>query len=105
MHKTIQVIHDEHSSISAMLQSMNLMIERGPKDNPRLFFDVLKAMLFYIEEFPERLHHPKESKYFSQQYSNTALSLMKRLIPLNMNIKEAATWAKIYSICYWLGNY
>ncbi len=64
MHKTIQVIHDEHSSISAMLQSMNLMIERGPKDNPRLFFDVLKAMLFYIEEFPERLHHPKESKYF-----------------------------------------
>ena len=63
MHKTIQVIHDEHSSISAMLQSMNLMIERGPKGNPKLFFDVLRAMLFYIEEFPERLHHPKESEY------------------------------------------
>jgi hemerythrin-like domain-containing protein len=63
MHKTIKIIHDEHSSISAMLQSMNLMIERGPRDNPRMFFDVLRAMLFYIEEFPERLHHPKESEY------------------------------------------
>jgi hemerythrin-like domain-containing protein len=63
MSKTIQVIHEEHSSVSAMLQSMNLMIERGPKGNPQRFFEVLRAMLFYIEEFPERLHHPKESEY------------------------------------------
>ncbi|HNJ45638.1 MAG TPA: hemerythrin domain-containing protein, partial [Ottowia sp.] len=26
------------------------------------FFDVLRAMLFYIDEFPERLHHPKETE-------------------------------------------
>jgi hemerythrin-like domain-containing protein len=25
-------------------------------------FDVLRAMLFYIDEFPERLHHPKETE-------------------------------------------
>lgn len=42
---------------------MNLMIERGPKDNSHQFFDVLRAMLFYIEEFPEHLHHPKESEF------------------------------------------
>jgi hemerythrin-like domain-containing protein len=28
---------------------------------PENFFDVMRAMLFYIDEFPERLHHPKES--------------------------------------------
>jgi hemerythrin-like domain-containing protein len=44
-----------------MLRSMTLMVERGPGDHPQLFFDVLRAMLFYIDEFPERLHHPKES--------------------------------------------
>ena len=37
------------------------MVERGPADKPQQFFDVLRAMLFYIDEFPERLHHPKES--------------------------------------------
>lgn len=44
-----------------MLRSMLMMVERGPADNPQQFFDVLRAMLFYIDEFPERLHHPKES--------------------------------------------
>ena len=41
-----------------MLRSMLMMVERGPGDNPEKFFDVLRAMLFYIDEFPERLHHP-----------------------------------------------
>lgn len=39
-----------------------MMGERGPRDEPQGFFDVMRAMLFYIDEFPERLHHPKESE-------------------------------------------
>jgi hemerythrin-like domain-containing protein len=38
------------------------MLKRGPGDEPERFFDVMRAMLFYIDEFPERLHHPKESQ-------------------------------------------
>lgn len=45
-----------------MLQSMRMMVDRGPKDHPEQFFDVLRAMLFYIDEFPEKQHHPKESQ-------------------------------------------
>jgi len=60
-HTSLQIIRDEHSSLAAMLKSMTMMVERGPGDNPEKFFDVLRAMLFYIDEFPERLHHPKES--------------------------------------------
>ena len=60
-HTSLQIIRDEHSSLAAMLRSMLMMVERGPADNPQQFFDVLRAMLFYIDEFPERLHHPKES--------------------------------------------
>jgi hemerythrin-like domain-containing protein len=40
---------------------MRMMVQRGPADDRRQFFDVVRAMLFYIDEFPERLHHPKES--------------------------------------------
>lgn len=57
----MKLIFNEHSALRAMLQSILLMLDRGPKDDPERFFDVLRAMLFYIDEFPERLHHPKES--------------------------------------------
>ena len=61
-HRSLEIIRDEHSSLAAMLQSMRMMVDRGPGNDPRNFFDVLRAMLFYIDEFPERLHHPKESE-------------------------------------------
>ena len=60
-HTSLQIIRDEHSSLAAMLRSMQMMVERGPGEHPRAFFEVVRAMLFYIDEFPERLHHPKES--------------------------------------------
>ena len=61
-HRSLEIIRDEHSSLAAMLQSMRMLVSRGPRDNPKNFFDVLRAMLFYIDEFPERLHHPKETE-------------------------------------------
>lgn len=57
----MKIIYNEHTALRAMLQSILLMLDRGPQDEPERFFDVLRAMLFYIDEFPERRHHPKES--------------------------------------------
>ena len=59
---SIQIIHDEHNALSAMLRSIGMMVARGPGAQSDNFFDVLRTMLFYIDEFPERLHHPKESE-------------------------------------------
>lgn len=61
-HTSLQTIRDEHASLAAMLRSMRMLVVRGPGDSPQQFFDVLRAMLFYIDEFPERLHHTKESE-------------------------------------------
>ena len=60
--ESLRIIHDEHDALSAMLRSIGMMVDRGPGNNPENFFDVLRAMLFYIDEFPERLHHTKESE-------------------------------------------
>ena len=57
----IKVIQEEHTALAAMLRSMLMMLDRGPGDEPESFFDVMRAMLFYIDESPDRLHHPKES--------------------------------------------
>ena len=59
--RSLQIIRDEHASLAAMLQSMRMLVDKGPGDGRKPFFDVLRAMLFYIDEYPERLHHPKES--------------------------------------------
>lgn len=61
-HEAISTIQDEHGALAAMLRSIGMMIERGPGNEPERFFDTLRAMLFYIDEFPEKLHHPKESE-------------------------------------------
>ena len=59
--ETLRVIRDEHMALAAMLRSLQLLLQQGPADDPRRFFDTVRAMLFYIDEFPEQLHHPKES--------------------------------------------
>jgi len=75
-HTSLQIIRDEHSSLAAMLQSMRMMVARGPVDDARNFFDVLRAMLFYIDEFPERLHHPKESNLLFPRVAKAVPSVM-----------------------------
>ena len=58
----LQKIRKEHASLSAVLRSLRLLLDKGPGDAPEAFFDSMRAMLFYIDEIPERLHHPKESR-------------------------------------------
>ena len=75
-HTSLRIIRDEHSSLAAMLSAMLMMIERGPEDDQQPFFDVLRAMLFYIDEFPERLHHPKESDLLFPRVARAVPSVM-----------------------------
>ena len=60
---SLRTIREEHASLAAVLHSLRLMLDQGPGDQPAAFFDVMRAMLFYIDEFPERQHHPKESQW------------------------------------------
>jgi len=81
-HESIRIIHDEHAALSAMLRSLGMMVERGPGDEAESFFDVLRAMLFYIDEFPERLHHPKESDLLFPRVARLAPEIMETIVRL-----------------------
>lgn len=59
---SLHIIQAEHSALAAMLRSMRMMLRRGSGLNRGRFFEVLRAMLFYVDEFPERLQQPKESE-------------------------------------------
>jgi hemerythrin-like domain-containing protein len=73
---SIQVIHDEHAALAAMLRSLLMMVDRGPGEEPEAFFDVIRAMLFYIDEFPEKLHHPMESDVLFPRVARHAPALL-----------------------------
>jgi hemerythrin-like domain-containing protein len=59
----LNIIRDEHRSIAAILHGMQYLVrhvrERGVKVDPRVF----RAMLYYLDTFTERMHHPKEDRY------------------------------------------
>ena len=59
----IQVIREEHAALAAMLRSLGMLIQRGPRDKRDRFFETVRWMLFYIDEFPEKHHHRNEPKH------------------------------------------
>jgi len=61
-HPTLMVIRDEHSALSAVLRSISLLLHEHQRRHTLPDFAVLRAMLFYIDEFPEKIHHTKESE-------------------------------------------
>ena len=69
---SLQIIREEHASIAAVLRSLQVLVDQGPGDNPPSFFDGAPAILFYLDEFPERDHHPKESEHLSPRAPHPA---------------------------------
>lgn len=60
-HPTLTIIRDEHGALSAMLRSLSMLLAEHRRHRSLPDFSVLRAMLFYVDEFPEKLHHTKES--------------------------------------------
>ena len=63
MKESIRIIKDEHRSISSVLHALGHLtrMAKDPALTPR--FDVFRAAIRYIDEYPERLHHPKEDAF------------------------------------------
>ena len=63
MAKSLSIIRDEHRSILAVLHGMSYLVQetrvRGIRVDPRVFH----AMIYYLDTFSERMHHPKEDMH------------------------------------------
>jgi hemerythrin-like domain-containing protein len=59
---TLTVIREEHSALAAMLSSILMLLSSSRRHASLPDFGALRAMLFYIDEFPEKRHHRKESQ-------------------------------------------
>lgn len=63
MQKAIGIIYDEHRSISAVLSGLKSLAQMARDGTLRPDFNVFRAMIYYIDAFPERMHHPKEDAH------------------------------------------
>jgi hemerythrin-like domain-containing protein len=61
--EAIRVIVNEHRALAAVLHGMLYLVHeiRDHADKPD--FNLFGAMIYYIDSFPERFHHPKEDQY------------------------------------------
>jgi hemerythrin-like domain-containing protein len=63
MNRFLDALWNEHRSIAAVLHAMLFLVReqrmRGKPVDPKVF----RAILYYLDVFPERMHHPKEERY------------------------------------------
>jgi hemerythrin-like domain-containing protein len=59
----LTIIRDEHQAIAAVLHALRHTVREIRERHTAPDFEVLRTLIFYIDAFPERLHHPKESDH------------------------------------------
>ncbi|MBI5785573.1 MAG: hemerythrin domain-containing protein [Rhodocyclales bacterium] len=63
MPKALNVIKDEHRSLGAIMHGFLFLVDEIRAGRMQPDFKLLNAMLYYLENFPEKLHHPKENEF------------------------------------------
>ncbi len=61
--QSIGIIQDEHRSLSAVLHGLHYLVRQIRDKGARPDFELLRAMVYYMDTVPERFHHPKEEQY------------------------------------------
>jgi hemerythrin-like domain-containing protein len=59
----LAIIGDEHRSLAAVILGLEFLVRDARTTGRPPSFALLRAMVYYIRNFPERLHHPKEDAY------------------------------------------
>lgn len=63
MHRAQNLIQDEHRTLAAVLHGLKFIVGDIRAANSAPDFELLRAMVYYVDAYPERLHHPKEEQF------------------------------------------
>src|SRR6202521_4095718 len=61
--EAIRIIVNEHRALAAVLHGMLYLVHEIRDHDDKPDFNLFGAMIYYIDSFPERFHHPKEDQY------------------------------------------
>ncbi|MCM2339748.1 hemerythrin domain-containing protein [Rhodoferax sp.] len=73
--KAISIIRAEHRVLGAVINNIKTMLLEVQAQRMKMDFSLFWAMVYYIDAFPDRLHHPKEDDWlFSRLKQRTQLA-------------------------------
>src|SRR5437867_2206188 len=78
----VRLILDEHKQLSAVIQGMLCFVRLIDKGEKAPGLMVFRAMLYYIREYPEQVHHPKEDQYLFARLRDRTSELDETLAEL-----------------------
>jgi hemerythrin-like domain-containing protein len=56
-------LRDEHRALARVIETLETVTAQAAEDGAEPDFALLASMLYYVDAFPERMHHPKEDRY------------------------------------------
>jgi hemerythrin-like domain-containing protein len=80
--QAIRIIRDEHRSLATVLHGLLYLVRKIHFHLAEPDFALFRAMVYYIDAFPEHFHHPKEDRYLFQRLrmrDPSAAQLLDRL--------------------------
>ncbi len=92
--KAISIIRAEHRALGAVINNIRALLQEVQAERMTMDFKLFWAMVYYIDAFPDRLHHPKEDDWlFARLSARTPLadSLIKTLQSGSAHSQPAAT--------------
>ncbi len=61
--QALEIIREEHRTLAAVLHGLKFMVQQIRSGQAPADFELFRAMVYYIDAYPERLHHPKEEQF------------------------------------------
>ena len=56
-------LRDEHRALARVIEALETVTAQAAEDGAEPDFALLASMLYYVDAFPECMHHPKEDRY------------------------------------------
>ena len=87
----LATIGDEHRSLAAVIHGLEFLVRETRASGQLPPFPLLRAMAYYVREFPERLHHPKEDAYLFRKLRERTREFDDTLAELERQHSEGRT--------------
>jgi hemerythrin-like domain-containing protein/nucleotide-binding universal stress UspA family protein len=96
--RAMTVIRDEHRSLAVVTQAMAGIVNESLDGPSRADLPALDAMVEYLREFPQRLHHPKEELHLHPRLRERVPSCEETLAQIEaQHVREAALVSEVQS--------
>lgn len=103
LNTALTIILDEHRSLAAVTHGLRFLVREMREKNIEPDGRLLWAMLYYIDTFPQKLHHPKEEAYLFRRLKMRTREADKAILMLEEQHRSGAEHVRALEMA--LGRY